>query len=195
MAKRTRRRSKPMSVQEILEQAARRRLERLKADINLEWGISPETLKIAEARGDEITSFPARPGEREKPPKRLSGLDWLWFKNRIDATQMGAGLKYGDDYRTSHDLRIRSGSNLDPGGGDGTMSIDARIEAQIRLSKAQHLGLNDHPDLISLCDAIAGEGARIRDLAKGDDATSLKMEARFVIALDHLARFYGMVFA
>lgn len=181
-----------MSPRQIMEQAADRRAKEREADRRLEYGISPDTITIAAARGEPITEFPARPGEREKPPKRLSGLDWLWLKGRITVAQMGAGLKYGDDYRLSTDLSIRSGSNFDRSGGDGTTSQEIRMEAQRRLAAVQRHGLNGHVDLIDLCNRVAGEGKRLRDLVNGDDQEATKKEAVFKVALDMLVRHFGM---
>lgn len=157
------------------------------------WGLQDDAVVLAAERGEEITAFPAAPGEREKPPKRLSGLDWLWFKNRITVTQMGAGLKYGDLYRRANDVSIRSGANMSIGGGDGLKTLEKRTEAAQLIGQVRADGLRGHTDLIWLCDEICGEGRRIRDLSAGDDAEATKKEARFTVALDLLATHYGMV--
>lgn len=159
-----------------------------------DWGgVSTDTLVAAVRHGDEITRFPARPGEREKPPKRLSGLDWLWSKGRITITQMGAGLKYGDDYRIATDVSLASSANLMRAGGDGTTSQQNRMEAEDRLKETRCRALNGHSELIVLCDKVAGEGLRVRDLAMGIDTVAIEKEAKLVVALDHLASFYGMI--
>lgn len=187
------RRGKPSHPEKIALEAAERRAAERAKDAEMEWGISAETLALAEARGEEITAFPARPGEREKPIKRMGGLDWLWWKGRLNTVQMGAGLKYGDDYRMATDVTVRSGSNFDRLGGDGLSIQEQRVNAQKRLAKAHKDGLNDHSEMISLCSMVAGEGGRIRDLAKGNDSEAKAKEAILRVALDMLARHYGMV--
>lgn len=183
---------KPMTPEQIRLLAAERRAKERAADARMEWGVSADTMTLAAERGDEITQFPIRPGEREKPLKRLSGLDWLWNKGRIDTTQMAAGLKYGDQYRIASDVSVRSAMNFSRAGGDGSTSQEIRKEAQENVAAARGRGLNGHPTLIALMDAIAGEGMRVRDYSGSDDALAAKNEANLLIALDHLATFYGM---
>lgn len=174
-------------------EAAQRRADERERDSKMEWGISTDTLVLAEARGEEITRFQSRPGEREKPMRRLSGLDWLWFKNRISTIQMGAGLKYGDTYRRATDVSIRSGANDVYLGGDGAAGQQKRMEAQDELEDVREVGLAGHVELIVLCDMVAGEGMRVRELSGGNDAVATKKEAQFQVALDLLAKYYGMI--
>lgn len=184
---------KPKSPEQIaLEAAERRAAERLREQ-NLEWGVSVDTLTLAAERGEEIDHFPVRPGEREKPMRKLGGLDWLWAKGRITTIQMGAGLKYGDTYRNATDISIRSGSNYVYLGGDDVSAQQRRMESQDALKEVRTAGLVGHAELIDLCDQVAGEGRRIRDLAKGSEAVAQQKEAQLSVALDLLAKHYGMI--
>lgn len=156
-------------------------------------GISEEVMTLAMSRGEEITRFPVAPGEKEKPVRRLGGLDWLWFKGRIDSFQMGAGLKYGDLYRLANDVSLRSSANMVVSGGDGVATLERRADSLKDLERARSRGLNGHTELIALCDSVAGEGRRVRELANNREPDSQRIEARLVVALDLLAIHYGMV--
>ena len=170
-----------------------RRAAERQADAALNFGISPQTLVLAKVRGEEITHFPTRPGEREKPLKRLSGLEWLHLKRRVTVTQCAAGLQYGDDYRIAESIGLGSAINFDRSGGDGTGALQARMNAHDRLTETRRKALSDHAGMIELCDRVAGEGERIRDIAHGIESEAQKKEAIFITALDLLAKHYGML--
>lgn len=157
-----------------------------------EWRRSAiaETVALNAARGDVIEEFEVRRGEQDKPLRRKSGLDWLLSKGRIEPHQMSAGLKYGDDYRASTDVSLRSCCG-DSFGGDGLVQMERREEAFKRITRARQIGLSGNETMIALMDLICGEGVRIRDLAD-TDALSNKKEAVLCIALDLLAGFYGI---
>lgn len=175
-----------------LERAALIRLERRdreRAEAQaVERGVE-ETAQLEAVRGHFIEREKSRRGEAAKPYRRKSGLDWLIHKDRITSAQYTAGMKYADDYRKSRDVSIKSclGQSF---GGDGLVQMEAREEAGKRLSAARRAMLG-HAGMISLCDAICGEGGRVRDEAEGSGEAAA-LEAVLKVALDLLAKHYGI---
>lgn len=149
-----------------------------------------EAVALAKGRGEVIDCPPSKPGQSAKPMRRVSGLDWLWSKGRLEGPQMKAGLRYGDDWRVGDVVSVKSCLG-EGGGGDGMGAQERRYEAQRRLDRARKaLG---HPALIALCDQVCGEGRRLRSIARGNDAEAGRLEAVFKIGLDLLAAHYGSV--
>lgn len=138
----------------------------------------------------EVRQSPGQRGNIDRV-RRLSGLDWLWNKQRIEPHQMQAALKYGDDYRQANDQRVRS-CMAEAMGGDLMYAQEKRMEAGYRLRKAQAEALNGHPSMLNLCNRVAGEGERLTVIAAGNDAEAKKLEAVFCVSLDLLAAHYGM---
>lgn len=187
-----RKRTKPKSPEQI---AAENRAARVNNFLAL--NLQPEAANLA-ANEDILVEREVRPAPGERGnvdrARRLSGLDWLWHKKRIGPEQLAAGMKYADDYRRATDISLKS-CIADPRGGDGMATQEKRVAAIKRLADARKDGLSSHPGMISLCDRIAGEGDRVSALAKGDDVEVKKMEAVLDVALDLLAKHYGMVLA
>lgn len=138
----------------------------------------------------ELRQAPGQRGNVDRV-RRLSGLDWLWNKKRIEPHQMQAALKYGDDYRQARDQRVRS-CIAESMGGDLMYAQEKRLEAGYRLRKAQEEALMGHPSMMNLCNRVAGEGERLTVIAAGNDAEAKKLEAVFCVSLDLLAAHYGM---
>lgn len=150
-----------------------------------------ETISLGISRGEEFVRPTQERGEGIKPVRRLSGLDWLWSKKRLSAAQMAAGLRYGDEWRRATDIRVKS--SLQEGcGGDGDPVQEERRKAQSELRKAWG-ALHGHGVMIDLCNRVAGEGERVRDIAKGVDEEARRLEAILGIALDLLGIHYGIV--
>jgi hypothetical protein len=124
--------------------------------------------------------------------KRVGGLEWLYRKGRIDLNQHRAGEQYGDDFSKADQPVIRSCLN-DRIGGEPESMQERKQAAVARLTAARRFGLMSHEGMISLMDAVCGHGARLRSLVNGDDALAGKKEAELRIALDLLARHYGIL--
>ena len=124
--------------------------------------------------------------------KRVGGLEWLFRKDRISLVQYRAGLQYGEDFAKAEEPSFRSCLN-DRVGGEPEPMQETKRAARERLDLARGVGLGAHQGLIDLVDAVCGHGARLRVLTNGDDAEAAKKEAQLSVALDFLARHYGMV--
>jgi len=150
-----------------------------------------ETQALAALRGDDVECGDRKPGEPPRPMIRRSGLDWLSRKGRIDARQNIAGQRYGSDYRSVEDVRLRSCLADQSYGGSGRETAqEAKEEAYERLRSARSSGLVGHSRMIALCDAICGEGRTIRQLTGDNEAEAQQTEASLLIALDLLATHY-----
>jgi hypothetical protein len=151
-----------------------------------------ETSVLAAARDEDIEVPAERLGEEQRPMRRLSGMDWLWSKGRVTEEQMAAGMKYGDVYRELTETSVPSALRTITGGHDITDTIVRRATAREDLSEARG-ALSDHPGMVDLCDRVCGEGDRLRIIAEGDDLKAAKLETALLIALDLLAKHYGIV--
>lgn len=188
MSKRARKRpARP----DMIELAA---IERERAEaVDVDRGVR-ETVHLELVRGEEFEAPVAKRGETDrKPYRRKSGLDWLLSKGRIAPVQLGAALRYGDDWRSANDPSVRSCLNDIRGSGDETTPQDIRLFAGKRLGRARADALSNHPSLVALCDRVCGNGERVRDIASGDDEVTAKYEAMLSVALDLLAAHYGMM--
>lgn len=160
-----------------------------------EVGLQPSAAFLS-SNDDVMVELAERPGQgkrgHENRVRRLSGLDWLWQKERLQPYQMEAGLRYGDDYRKANDISVRS-HLAEARGGDPDSAQHKRMEAFDRVKGAHSYGLMGHQQMIDLCNSVAGEGTRLTVIAKGDDVLTRQLEAVFIVALDLLAIHYGMM--
>ena len=161
-----------------------------------------ETMDLARQRGDDIIQADKGRAERRKPLRRISALDWLFNEGKLGdlkhdsdtaRARLRAGDQYGDDYRTSEDVRVRSCLNDSVGGGEGPTAVYTK--AKKRLVDARVVALQSHPGLIAVCDAICGIGIRPRQLANGAEREGIRNEQTLLIALDFLAARYGLTTA
>jgi hypothetical protein len=154
-----------------------------------------ETVALLRGRGAAVESpQAARPGGREGPYRRQSGLEWLHRKGRIQPVQRVAGERYGAFYRraknegaipSSLDVKMRTSA---PGGpslsivmerAEGTAQASARLDALRRRLAGQR-------DLVRACDLICGEELTPRE-ACANDREAGRLEAVLQVALDLLA--------
>lgn len=150
-----------------------------------------ETVRLAALRGEAIEAPTARRGERRKPMRRKTGLEWLAAKGRLTRTQAEAGDRYGVDYRIGDEVSIRSILN-DSVKGYCEGPAEFVGAAKVRLANARRRALQDHPALVSVCNAVCGVGLTLREFA-GERRDADVAETRLLVALDLLARHYGMV--
>lgn len=148
-----------------------------------------ETVALSAARG---AAFEGSPGAaRGKPVRRLTGLEWLSRKGRLDPGQRQAGERYGLIYRrATSGGKIGSSLNLNEDGGAATpisavmSQAEARAKAVARLADLR-VRLAGHAGLISACDRICGEELTPMQAA-GAEREALKLEAVLGVALDLL---------
>lgn len=149
-----------------------------------------ETLRLAELRGEELEVPRTGRGERRKPMRRKTGLEWLADKGRLTRMQREAGERYGVDWRVGEEVSIRSILN-DSVKGYSEGPTEFVGAAKVRLRHARRDALGDHRRLIDVCDAVCGLGLTLREFA-ADRRDAEVAETRLLIALDLLARHYGM---
>jgi hypothetical protein len=151
-----------------------------------------ETVALSRARGAAIAQGAA--GPRAKPYRRLSGLDWLASRGKIDAAAKAAGERYGAAYRRARlEASIASTLEVQPGAGRGftpdltaTLAHGEGTAAAGRRLAQMRARLARQPDLVAACDLVCGEELTPREAAAGDrDAT--RLEAVLKVALDILA--------
>lgn len=197
------------------EKAEKLRREELEQDRL--YGEAKEPILMAKARGEEVDARDVETAEvavdefgapiihkrgpnkgfavmkysRGTRAKKVGGLDWLWLKERIDEDQMGAGIRYGDEYRLANDISLKSCIAGGVGGGGGAAQQEIRADAQSAIRRARDKGLSNHAEMVWICDQVAGEGVRIRALSHEDDSEAARLEATLKIALDLLAKYYG----
>lgn len=153
-----------------------------------------ETVVLSRARGQAI----AEPCAKRKrvcaqPYRRVSGLEWLERKGRIDAAARAAGERYGSAYRRAKlekaipstlDVRVR-GPFVAPAL-DAVLSHAEGTDAARRKLAELRGRLMRQPDLVAACDVICGEEKTPREAAGGDREAG-RLEAVLKVALDILA--------
>lgn len=171
-----------------VEQQGRARLEaRQVAD-----GVA-ETVALSAARGAEFEAPPCVRGERQRPYRRLAGLEWLSRKGRLTSAQKAAGERYGRCYRVAlGEAAIASTLDVKPGGATETplTAVIARAEANARARDALNAfreTLRRQPSLVAACDMICGEELTPREAVLGGDREIYRLEAVLEVALDMLA--------
>jgi hypothetical protein len=171
----------------VEQQGRARRLAREVAE-----GVA-ETVTLSAARGAEFDAPEPARGERQRPYRRLAGLDWLARKGRLSAAQKAAGERYGECYRRARgEIAIGSTLDIKPGGAAETplTAIIARAEANARARDALtqlRARLSRQPTLVAACDMICGEELTPREAVQGGDRETYRLEAVLEVALDILA--------
>lgn len=157
-------------------------------------GVS-ETRQLSEDRGAAFHAPPTRRGEREKPIRRMSGLEWLHSKGRVDDDQKTAGERYGSAYRRAMD-EASIKSILDDsvsGRGQNLAALLQHAEgtkhAKDKLAMYRRQ-LSNQANLIRACDLICGEERTPRE-ATADGHEAGKLETALVIALDLMTHASG----
>lgn len=182
------------------ERAARERLLRLEKQAlaraearEVAEGVA-ETVALSRARGEAI----AEPETKRKrvcaqPYRRVSGLEWLERKGRIDPAARAAGERYGWAYRrvklekaipSTLDMRVR-GEFAAPAL-EVVLAHGERTAAARRTLGEMRGRLLGQADLVAACDAICGEEKTPREAAGGDREAG-RLEAVLKVALDILA--------
>lgn len=145
-----------------------------------------EAAKLAAGRGDVIEV--SRTGGAAR---RINGIDWLLSKGRLDSYQHQAAERYGTDYTISGTVPLPSGMR-EATGGTGDAAQVKRTAAAGRLASARKVGLKGHKGMTDICDAVCGEGKRVRQISM-DEAQAQKNEAVLIVALDLLVEHYGIL--
>lgn len=154
-----------------------------------------ETAALLEARGAALIRPPVRRGEREKPIRRMSGLEWLLSKGRITPAQAEAGARYGAAYRAVAQVgAIRSILDDTPrGAGPGRTVAQAVAQAERHAAAGGRLAamragpLCGQRDLIRACDLVCGEEMTPREAA-ANGVEAARIEAVVLVGLSLLAR-------
>lgn len=152
-----------------------------------------ETLTLAEMRGEVLDAPKAGRGERQKPMRRVAGLDHLKARGTIDDDLKAAGERYGAVYRLAMgEASIRSILNRDIQGGDGrdvmrAAERSAQARAKLEMYRRQ---LHGAYGLIGACDVVCGLEKTPREASKdGHEAATLT--ALLVVALTILCEASG----
>lgn len=153
-----------------------------------------ETVALARSRGAAFVAPAARRGEREKPYRRQTGLDWLALKGRITPRQKAAGEAYGACWRRAGSApTIASTLEVQPSGGlagGPSLGLILRQAAGRQRAEAELAGLRarlfGQSDLVSVCDLVCGQELTPREAA-GGDRDAARIEAVLKVALDILS--------
>lgn len=154
-----------------------------------------ETVTLSEGRGEVFLHPRPERGTRAKPIRRMSGLEWLHSKGRVDDDQKTAGERYGSAYRRAMD-EASIKSILDDsvsGRGQNLAALLQHAEgtkhAKDKLAMYRRQ-LSNQANLIRACDLICGEERTPRE-ATADGHEAGKLEAALVIALDLMTHASG----
>lgn len=183
---------------QTIERRRNLRLEAItKARAEDRWQEDAQTDTLAQAalRGESIVRVEQKRGERRKPLLRVSAVQWLYGEGKLGGGQdadlrQRAADQYGDDYRSSEDVRVRSCLNDSVSGNDSPSMVFER--ARRRLVQARIIGLQSHQGMITVCDMVCGASIRPRQLAMGDERKGIRNEQTLLIALDLLVAHYGL---
>lgn len=154
-----------------------------------------ETVALSRARGAAIEAPRSRRGEREKPYRRMTGLEWLVRRGRLSEAQRQVGEAYGACYRRVRG-EVKIGSTLDVKPGLGMASgapltaviaqAEANMQAAETLAAYRHR-LGGQEALVAACDLVCGEELTPRE-AVTRDREAYGLESVLGVALDLLAR-------
>jgi len=151
-----------------------------------------ETVALSRARGQAIAE-PEPGGQRARPYRRQTGLEWLASRGRIDASARAAGERYGWAYRrvklekaipSTLDPRVR-GEFVAPSIED-VLASGERTELARRTLVEFRGRLWRQADLVAACDLICGEEKTPREAADGEREAG-RLEAVLKVALDILS--------
>lgn len=125
--------------------------------------------------------------------REKTGLDWLQARNKLNASQVKAGKRYGALFRVVQvNGMVPLASCLDdtPRGsmgrpGPALAIID--LQAQERLAAAR-AALSHQADMIAVCDAVCGRDMTPWEITNGNQREADKLMAALRIALDILSR-------
>jgi hypothetical protein len=189
------RRTTDLAVIERRENLKTERQRRARTEDNALEARLAETQALGLARGEALERAAQKRGEKPKPIRRLTGLDWLYKKGRISADEHTVGVRYGAVYRRAlPDGRIASFLNEDRGQGDGApMSLvmaHAEGSAQAASKLAMYRRQLGHVALIRACDLVCGQEKTPRE-ASADGHEAGKLEAVLDVALGLLASAVG----
>lgn len=197
-SKRIGRRSKPdrfaVAMQRRLRLLADRERERRTA-AEVAVGIH-ETVSLSEQRGAEFNRPVHGQGEAPKPPRRITGLEWLISRKpaRISAAQMRQGERWGACWRAATgEPVLRSGAISDsPVGGrdDAKLILGEMRDAEARIIAAEkleemNLMLLNQPKLLEALTIVCGQEKTPRE-ASTDGHAALRLECLVCVALDML---------
>lgn len=151
-----------------------------------------ETVNLGSERG-EAFDVPAStvPG-RQKPVRRLSGVEWLHRQGKLSERRQRASEAYLAAYQGAMSvdgLRSCLGDHT-PGNGNKPVahliaSAEARARA-IHTLRGHHRALMHQQDLIVACDLIVGQGKTPRE-ASVNGAQAARLEGLVLVALDLIA--------
>jgi hypothetical protein len=128
---------------------------------------------------------PIRTGRPDEPIVR-DGLTWLAKKNRVTHRQLTSALAYRQAYREPQPGAIRSHLDDTRGSGDAGHPPDlnaAFYDAQIRLKAYREQALSSHLEMISVMDAVVGNGLTLAEYCP-DPRRVAQYEPILRIALD-----------
>lgn len=158
-----------------LLKAEQRATER-RARQEVETGVS-ETVALGQARGEEFDAPTARDG-RQKPVRRLSGIDWLQRQGVLSEGMMRAARDYADTWeRAQGDDSIKSAlamsERVDGGPGAPSFAQSAkRLMASKRLAE-MHRALGPANGLLRAVEDVFGRGMTPRQASRnGQEAAA-----------------------
>ncbi len=147
---------------------------------------------ILKAHQPKVTAevVPIRTGKADEPIVR-DGLAWLVKKNRITLRQRTSALAYREAYREPQPGAIRSHLDDTRGGGNAGHPPDlncAFYDAQIRLKAYREIALAGHLEMISVIDAVVGNGLTLAEYCP-DPRRVAQYEPVLRIALDLMTQY------
>jgi len=177
------------SRQRAAAQASREAAKAHQAQVD--GGVS-ETIALGTQRG-EVFDVPKDtvPG-RQKPVRRLSGVEWLGRQGKLSERRQRASEAYLEAYQGAMSvdgLRSCLGEHTPGNGNKPVARIIASAEARARSVhdlRALHRALMHQEDLIIACDLIVGQGKTPRE-ASVNGQQAARLEALTLVALDLIA--------
>lgn len=153
-------------------------------------GVS-EAKALAKARGEQVA-------EKEGGPVMIGrdGLEWLYRKGKLIRPHYEAGLRFRGDFELANGSGMVSCLTLESGGSFGPKAgaTDRQIRARAAVEDALSIEALGSPLLRPYILYVAGMGEMLSGNRFG--GSRQKAEAHLhpcVIALDALARHYGMI--
>jgi hypothetical protein len=175
--------------QRAAAQASRDAAKALQAQVDS--GVS-ETVALGENRGEMFDRQTKPTPGRQKPVRRLSGVDWLQRQGKLSERRQRAAVAYCEAYEGAMSvdgLRSCLGEHTPGNGNKPVAYIIASAEARARsihTLRGLHRAMMHQEDLIVACDLIVGQGKTPREAAS-NGSQAARLEALVLVALDLIA--------
>lgn len=179
-----------------LERKRLLRLERLERERQEREEVSQgvgETVSLGAERGEAFDVPKSRRGERAKPVRRLTGIDWLERQGRLKEPLLTLARLYGKRYREANEAAPLKSCLAERAAGSGPPSpeVTAALAARRAVAASRLAVMRQHlafePSLVQALDLICGQEMTPREATR-NGAEAARLEGLLMAALGIIER-------